>query len=40
MKSNGDITISGNNITISGSGKIGIKASSDLTMKGSQIKEN
>lgn len=40
MKKNGDIQIKGKNITIDGSGKITIKASSDLVMKGSKITQN
>jgi type VI secretion system secreted protein VgrG len=40
MKKNGDILISGKNVEVKGSGKIALKASSDLTLKGSKIKEN
>lgn len=40
MKKNGDIQIKGKNVTIDGSGKITIKASSDLVMKGSKITQN
>ncbi|MDX8514034.1 type VI secretion system tip protein VgrG [Mesorhizobium captivum] len=40
MKKDGTILIKGNDITVSGSGKINIKASSDVTIKGSQIHEN
>ena len=40
MKKNGDIQIKGNNITISGSGKIDAKASGQMTLKGSKIAEN
>jgi type VI secretion system secreted protein VgrG len=40
MKKNGDILIKGKNINQQASGKINIKASSDITMKGSKIKEN
>ena len=40
MKKNGDIQISGKNVEVKGSGKIAVKASSDLTLKGSKIKEN
>jgi type VI secretion system secreted protein VgrG len=40
MKKNGDITIQGKNIEIIGSGKIDMKASGNMTLKGSQIKEN
>ena len=34
MKKDGTITIKGKDITIEGSGKINVKASSDITMKG------
>ncbi len=40
MKKDGTITIDGKDITINGSGKIGIKASSDVTIKGSKISNN
>ena len=40
MKKDGTIQIKGKDITIIGSGKIGIKASSDMTLKGSKIAEN
>ncbi|RWP28894.1 type VI secretion system tip protein TssI/VgrG [Mesorhizobium sp.] len=40
MKKDGTITIEGKDISIKGSGKINIKASSDITMKGSEIKQN
>ena len=40
MKKDGTITIKGKDITIQGSGKIGIKASSDVVIKGSKIAEN
>jgi type VI secretion system secreted protein VgrG len=40
MKKDGTITIKGKDITIQGSGKIGIKASSDVAIKGSKIAEN
>lgn len=40
MKKNGDIQIKGNNITVVGSGKIGIKADGNMTLKGSKIAEN
>ncbi|WP_027143736.1 type VI secretion system tip protein VgrG [Mesorhizobium sp. WSM3626] len=40
MKKDGTILIKGKDITVSGSGKINIKASSDVTIKGSQIHEN
>ena len=40
MQKNGDIQIKGNNITIEGSGKIGAKASGQMTLKGSKIAQN
>ncbi len=40
MKKDGTIQIKGKDITIVGSGKIGIKASSDVVIKGSKIAEN
>ena len=40
MKKGGDILISGKNVEVKGSGKIALKAQSDLTLKGSKIKEN
>ncbi|MRX35805.1 type VI secretion system tip protein TssI/VgrG [Aminobacter sp. MDW-2] len=40
MKKDGTITIEGKDISIKGSGKINIKASSDIVMKGSEIKQN
>lgn len=40
MKKDGTINIEGKDITVNGSGKINVKASSDITMKGSQIKQN
>ncbi|MBN9077545.1 MAG: type IV secretion protein Rhs [Rhizobiales bacterium 65-79] len=40
LKKDGTITISGKDITINGSGKINVKASGDITMKGSEIKQN
>jgi type VI secretion system secreted protein VgrG len=40
MKKDGTITIKGKDITLEGSGKINIKASSDVVVKGSQIKQN
>ena len=40
MKKDGTIQIKGKDITITGSGKIGIKASSDVVIKGSKIAEN
>jgi type VI secretion system secreted protein VgrG len=40
MKKDGTIAIKGKDITIEGSGKINVKASGDITMKGSKIKQN
>jgi hypothetical protein len=40
MKSSGDITISGRNIRIEGSGNINVKASGDTVIKGSRILQN
>jgi type VI secretion system secreted protein VgrG len=40
MKKDGTITIKGKDITIQGSGKIGIKAASDVAIKGSKIANN
>ena len=40
MKKDGTITIKGKDITVEGSGKINVKASSDITMKGSKILQN
>jgi type VI secretion system secreted protein VgrG len=40
LKKNGEIKIKGKDITIEGSGKINVKASSDVIVKGSQIKQN
>jgi len=40
MKKDGTIQIKGKDISITGSGKINIKASSDLVLKGSKIAEN
>ncbi|UHD16102.1 type VI secretion system Vgr family protein [Thiocapsa bogorovii] len=40
MKKDGTIAIKGKDISIQGSGKINIKASSDITMKGSKILQN
>ena len=37
MKKDGTISIKGKDITIEGSGKINVKASSDIVMKGSKI---
>ena len=40
MKKDGTIQLKGKDITITGSGKIGIKAGSDVVIKGSKIAEN
>jgi Rhs element Vgr protein len=40
MKKDGTITIKGKDITIEGSGKVSVKASSDIVMKGSKILQN
>ena len=40
MKKDGTITIKGKDITVEGSGKINVKASSDIVMKGSKILQN
>ena len=40
MKKDGTITIKGKDITIQGSGKINVKASSDVVIKGSKILQN
>ncbi|MEO8053544.1 MAG: type VI secretion system tip protein TssI/VgrG [Acidobacteriota bacterium] len=40
LKKDGTIQIKGKDITISGTGKINVKASSDITMKGSKISQN
>ena len=40
MKKDGTITIKGKDITIDGSGKVNVKASSDIVMKGSKILQN
>jgi type VI secretion system secreted protein VgrG len=40
MKKDGTISIKGKDISIEGSGKINVKASSDITMKGSKILQN
>ena len=40
MKKDGTITIKGKDITIEGSGKINVKASSDVTIKGSKVQQN
>ena len=40
MKKDGTITIKGKDITINGSGKINVKASSDVVIKGSKVTQN
>lgn len=40
MKKDGTITIKGKDITIQGSGKVNVKASGDVVLKGSKIAEN
>lgn len=40
LKKNGDISIKGKNLSFDGSGKVRIKASSQLVLKGSKISEN
>ena len=40
MKKDGEVTIRGNDITLSGSGRVNIKAARDLTLKGAKIVEN
>lgn len=40
MKKDGTIQIKGKNITLSGSGKVNVKASSTVTVKGSKIAQN
>lgn len=40
MKKDGTITIKGNDITLNGSGKINVKASSDVVLKGSKVSAN
>ncbi|HEX5354726.1 MAG TPA: type VI secretion system tip protein TssI/VgrG, partial [Aquabacterium sp.] len=40
MKKDGTITIKGKDITIEGSGKVNVKASSDMVLKGSKITQN
>ena len=39
-KKDGSILIKGKDVEVKGSGKISLKAASDLTLKGSKIKEN
>jgi type VI secretion system secreted protein VgrG len=40
LKSGGEITIKGTDITIEGSGKVSVKAGGDLKMKGSSVTQN
>ncbi|MBZ9845759.1 type VI secretion system tip protein VgrG [Mesorhizobium sp. CA5] len=40
LKKDGEITISGKDIIVKASGSVNVKASSDITMKGSEIKQN
>lgn len=40
MKSNGDISIKGKNVTVQGSGNINVKASSNVVIKGSKVSTN
>jgi len=40
MKKNGDITIKGKNLKLDGSGKVNVKASSDVAIKGSKVGNN
>ena len=40
MKKDGTIVIKGKDITVTASGKVNIKASSDVVVKGSQVKTN
>lgn len=40
MKKDGTITIKGKDITLDGSGKIGVKAAADVVIKGAKIAEN
>ena len=40
MKKDGTVNIEGKDITVKGSGKINVDASSDITMKGSKINQN
>ncbi len=40
MKKDGTIVLEGKDISVNGSGKINVKASSDITMKGSKINQN
>lgn len=40
MKKSGEIVLSGTDITIDGAGKINVKSTSDVTVKGRKIAEN
>jgi type VI secretion system secreted protein VgrG len=40
LKKDGTIVLEGKDLTLKGSGKINVKASSDITMKGSKINQN
>jgi type VI secretion system secreted protein VgrG len=40
MKKDGTITIKGKDITLDGSGKINLKASGDVIIKGSKVQQN
>jgi type VI secretion system secreted protein VgrG len=40
MKKDGTIAIKGKDITIQGTGKVNVKADSDVVIKGSQVKTN
>jgi type VI secretion system secreted protein VgrG len=40
MKKDGSISLKGKDIVITGSGKITMKASSDMVLKGSKISQN
>jgi type VI secretion system secreted protein VgrG len=40
LKKNGDIVLKGKNLTTDASGKVSVKAASDLVLKGSKISQN
>jgi hypothetical protein len=40
LKSSGDITIKGANLTLNGSGDITVKGSGNVTVKGSKVAQN
>jgi type VI secretion system secreted protein VgrG len=40
MKKNGDIVLEGKNLQLDGSGKINMKASSDVVLVGSKVTSN